>query len=346
MSYTDKLLEDIRDQIKPSDETLEAARARRDDVLAGLKDFDGRLRAYAAGSIGHRTANDDTDADCGLVLDRRVYQDLGPDGDSVGPEDIVQRVRSTAHDNLKEKYPDITTSLTKRAIVFGFHLPVGSGDDARDPSVDLIVALTRKDADGLWIPNRETNGWDASHPEHHTKLLTDPPDELRRLRARTVRLVKGWDAQYSERALVPFNIEALALETITETMSIGAAVTRWFEYAARELRKANTKDPAGVSPAIKLLLERNAVVSRLESVAKHMREALDHDDDEDAVTEQLAVVFYKYVQKPGSDSSKAALASSLRGGNTSLNRAGAYVTAGAAAGHLKTVRSHGDGKVR
>ncbi len=346
MGHTNRLLDNIRGQIAPSDETLQAARTRRDDVLAALKDFEGRLRDYAAGSIGHRTANDDTDADCGLVLDRRVYQDLGPDGDDVGPEDIVQRVRSAARENLKEKYPDITTNLTKRAIKFEFHLPVGYGDDARDPSVDLIVALTRKDADGLWIPSRETKEWDASHPEHHTKLLADPPDELRRLRARTVRLVKGWNQQYGEPALCSFNIEALALEVITETMSIGEAVTKWFEYAARELKKANTKDPAGISPAIKLLLERDAVVSRLESAAKHMREALDHDDDEDAVTEQLAVVFYKYVQKPGGDSSKAALAASLRGGNTGLNRGGAYVTAGAAASHLKTVRSHGDGKVR
>jgi hypothetical protein len=346
MGHTDSILETILSQIAPSDETLEAARGRRDAVLSALNGLDGRLRDYASGSIGHRTANDDTDADCGVVLDRRVYPELGPDGDDVGPEDIVERVRSIARSYLKEEYPGLTTSLTKRAIIFEFHEPFASGDDTKDPSVDLIVALTRRDADGLWIPNRDTKAWDASHPEQHTKLLTDPPDDARRLRARTIRLVKGWNQQYDDAALCSFNIEALALEAIIETMSLGKAVTLLLEYAARELKKANTKDPAGVSPPIKLLLDRDTVVSRLESAGTHMRRALDSDDDEDAVTEELAAVFYKFVQKAEGGTSKAARAASLRGGNTNLNRAGAYVTAGAAASHLKTVRSHGNGNVQ
>jgi hypothetical protein len=313
--------------------------------LAAAKGVDGWLRDYVSGSIGHRTANDDTDADCGIVLDRRVHQDLGPDGDGVGPEEIVERIRSTVRNVLTETHPDLTTRLTKRAVKFEFHAPVGEGDDARDPSADLIVALTRKDAPGLWIPNRTTADWDASHPEEHTRLLTAPPDGLRRLRARTIRLVKAWNQQFTKPALVSFNIEALALEAITEVKPIGEAVTVWFEYAAREIKKANTKDPAGVSPPIKLLLDRDAVVDRLERAAKHMRQALDHDDDEDAVTEELAIVFYKFVQKPEGDESPAALAAALRKGNPDFNRAGAFV-AGAAASQLRTVRSHGDAPER
>lgn len=341
MGYTDKLLDDIRDRIKPCDETLEAARGRRDEVLAAAKGVEGWLRDYASGSIGHRTANNDTDADCGVVLDRRVHQDLGPDGDGGGPEEVVQRIRNVARDVLKEEHPRLTTDLTKRAVKFEFHDPLGAGDGAADPSVDLIVALTRKDADGLWIPNRDTQGWDASHPEHHTKLLTDPPDGLRRLRARTIRLVKGWNQQYTSPAMVSFNIEALALEAITEVGTISEAVTQWFEYAAREIKKGNTKDPAGISPPIKLPLHRDTVVARLESAAEHMREALCHDDDEDAVTEQLAVVFYRFVQKPEGGGSKAALAAALRKGNPEFNRAGLYV-AGAGVSHLRSVRSYGD----
>ena len=341
MGYTDQLLEEVQDQIKPSDKTLEAARSRRDEVLAAAKDVDGRLRDYVSGSLGHRTANDDTDADCGVVLDRRVYEELGPDGEGTGPEEIVQNIRETVREVLKEQHSELKTRVTKRAITFEFHEPLGSGDDAKDPSVDLIIALTRKDADGLWIPNRDAGRWDASHPEKHTKLLTDPADGVRRLRTATIRLAKGWNKQYTSPALVSFNIEALALETITDVVQIGEAVTQWFEYSARELKKANTKDPADISPPIKLLLERDAVVARLEGAAEHMRDALDHDDDEDAVTEALAVVFYKFVQKPEGSSSKAAVASALRKGNADFNRAGVYA-AGAGASQLRSVRSHGD----
>ena len=341
MGKTDELLEDIRDKIKPEDGTLEAARKRRDEVLAAARSADGWLRSYVSGSIGHRTANNDTDADCGVVLDRRVHQDLGPDGADVGPEDIVQSTRDMIREVLKKEHSDIKTQLTKRAIKFEFHEPLGTEDEASDPSVDLIIALTRTDAEGLWIPNREAGRWDASHPEEHTKLLTDPPDDLRRIRAKTIRAVKAWNKQYTSPALVSFNIEALALETITDVMHIGEAVTQWFEYSASELKKANTKDPADISPSIKLLLDRDAVVARLEGAAKHMRDALDHDDDDDAVTEALAVVFYKFVEKPEGGGSKAAVASALRNGNTGFNRAGAYV-AGAGASQIRRVRSHGN----
>lgn len=197
MGHTDRILDDIRSEIAPSDETLDAARSRREEVLAAASGFDGALRTYASGSIAHRTANDDTDADCGIVLDRRSYQELGPDGGGEGPEGVMEGVRDLVRDKLKDAHPKLKTRLTKRAIEVKFHEPIGSGDDATDPSVDLIVALTRKENEGLWIPNRNSGGWDASHPECHTKLLTDPPQDVRRVRARAIRLVKAWNKQFS-----------------------------------------------------------------------------------------------------------------------------------------------------
>lgn len=345
MGHTSRILDDIRSQIAPSDDTLKAARQRRDEVLESLHDFEGRLRDYASGSIGHRTANDDTDADSGVVLDRRTYPELGPDGDEVGPEDIVEKVRRHVRERLHDKHPNLTTRLTKRAIVIKFGEALGADDAAPDPSVDLIVALTRKDAEGLWIPNRFASSWDASHPEKHTTLLTAPPEDLRRVRARTIRLVKAQVRQYSSPGLCPFNVEALALECIDDVQSLGESVTTWFEYAAKQVKKANTKDPAGVSAPIKLLLDRDTVVERLESAAKHMRAALDHDDDEAVVTDELAQVFWKYVEKPAGVSSKAAFASALRGGNSNFNRAGIFTPA-ATTPRLKTVSSFGDGEIR
>lgn len=345
MGHTNELLDGVRAQIAPSDDTLTAARRRRDDTLKAARTSEGALRTYKSGSIGHGTANDDTDADCGLVLDRRAHPTLGPDGGGEGPSDVMESVRKLVRDELLPAYPNLKTRISKRAITASFHEPLFSGDDAPDPSVDLIVALTRKDAEGLWIPNRDTDSWDASHPERHTELLTDPPADVRRMRARTVRLAKAWNRQYSEPGLSSFNIEALALECTTEAVSIGEALTTWFEYAASEIEDADTEDPAGVSPPIRLQEDRETVVSRLQTAAGHMRTALDNDDDEEIVTEELAAVFWKYIKRPAGDQSKAAMASALRSGNSGFNRAGQYV-AGAAVATLKTTRPFGDEEFR
>ena len=52
-------------------------------------------------------------------------------------------------------------------------------------------------------------GWDASHPEYHTTVLTDDPADLRRVRAKIIRLAKGWNTQFAQPGLCSFNIEAL-----------------------------------------------------------------------------------------------------------------------------------------
>jgi hypothetical protein len=341
VAYTNDVLDNVRAQIAPADATLKAARARRDEVLEAAKKFEGAQRTYGSGSIAHFTANDDTDADCGVVVDRRVYPALGPDGDGEGPGEIVGKMRDFVRDAIQGAHPKVSFRLTKRAIKIQFDEPLNGKSDAPDPSVDLIVALTRKDG-ALWIPNRDKDDWNASDPESHTKLLTEPPADVARVRRRTVRLVKGWNGQFSAPGLCSFNIEALALECITKVMSIGEAVTAWFEYAAKEIEKGNTKDPASVSLAIKLPanVTLDAVVSRLEKAAKHMRTALDDDDDEATVKEELSKVFWDYVE-----SDKSALAAALRGGNTGFNRAGLLIGGvGSAAAPLKTTRSSGDGK--
>jgi hypothetical protein len=81
MSHSDDVLDEVRRAIAPPATTLEAARARRMSTLAAARSFRGCLRVYNSGSTAHGTANGDTDADCGLVLDRRVWRELGPDSD-------------------------------------------------------------------------------------------------------------------------------------------------------------------------------------------------------------------------------------------------------------------------
>ena len=185
---------------------------------------------------------------------------------------------------IKNDHPDIRFRVTKRAIKISFNEPL---EDETDPSVDLIVALTRK-GQVLWIPNNETASWDPSDPEYHTKVLTDDPAVLRRVRARIIRLGKGWNTQYGQPGLCSFNIEALALTCIDEEHGVPDGLAEFFRFAAKDLKHHLTPDPAGVSKPIKLLEDRNIVIGRLEKAAKSMQTALDNDDDPEALQEAMA----------------------------------------------------------
>src|ERR1019366_2277660 len=189
MSLTADILDELRAVIAPSNETLSAARSRRDEALKAANDFTGVARTYYSGSIAHGTANLGLDADCGVVLDRRSWKELGPDGECKGPADVVEDVRVLVRDSLQENYPDLKTRLTKRSIKISFNSPLSN---ELDPSVDLIVGLTRAEG-AQWIPNLESNDWDPSDPEKHTALLTADPKSLRVTRARIIRLVKCWN---------------------------------------------------------------------------------------------------------------------------------------------------------
>lgn len=333
-------LEKIRKQIAADPEVLSEAIVRRDAVLAVARTLPGTARTYTAGSVAHRTVNRPvSDADSGLVLDRRSFPELGPDGDGEGPGVVVDDLVELVGEGIVDDYPKATVDTHKRGLLVSFNEPLKE----QDPTVDMIVALTRKEADGLWIPNLDTGKWDASHPEKHTELFTSGSKELRVLRARTSRMAKAWNCQWEkdDRAFSSFNIQALAYEFVTdEEMSFEEAASGWFRYAATELAKGPTKDPAGVSPDINLLLDQETVVTRLEKAAANLEEALLHDDDPEAVAELLGRVFYDYAEVD--EHSKAGFARVLRSGNTriSVTTTGA-VALGTAGKKLKTTHAYG-----
>jgi hypothetical protein len=329
MSKIHDLLDEVRAKVAPSDTTLREAREHRDLVLASAASFVGAQRTYRSGSIAHGNANDDTDADGGVVLDRRVWTELGPDGDGEGPGEVVEQVRRKVRSNLNDDGWDVSTRLTKRAIAVRF--PDG-------PSVDLIVGLTRKDAKGIWIPNLKARRWDPSHPERHTELLTDDPKSLRVTRARAIRLTKAWNKQPSKPGLCSFNIEALALAAVESGKGLPEALHAIADHGATDLAKRLTPDPACVSPPIKLLIDRDLVVSRLTALASSLAKALDTDDD-DEVQDQLAAAFPQYID-PADGRSQASIAASLRSGNDRVRYTPAGLSA-VAGSHLKTTRSFG-----
>lgn len=341
MGTTGKILARVRSDLAPTDKYLGEARNRRKVVNNAALSFEGTNRKYASGSIAHGTANKNADADGGVVLDRRSRGDLGPDGDNEGPEVVVHQVREHIRPLVRKTYSDARFRLKKRAIKVTPNSPV----DGEDPTVDLIVALERRDEPGLWIPNLDRNDWDASHPEKHTEIFTAGPKSLRRVRAQVTRLAKGWNHQYGEgrEALSSFHIETLVWECIEVDMTVAEGLEEFFDHSARELEKDDTNDPADVSGPIRLQLDRATAVDRLKNAAGLMHEAFEAEaaGDDDVVREALAELYWKNVDPPKGSTSKAAWAAGLRTDNSGvgLSKTGLALGTGVVA---KNTRSSGD----
>jgi hypothetical protein len=336
------ILDDIRAEIAVDDAALKETKDRRDLVAKGAMQIEGALRWFRSGSVAHGTTNAPiSDADAGIVLDRRSYPSLGPDGEGEGPQDVVDAIGELVRPVVREIYPKARVGRSRRGLCVTFSDPI---DDDQDPSVDMIVTLTRKDADGLWIPDLDKNtddDWSASHPEKHTDLFTSGSKEVKRLRARVARLAKAWNKQWDKPALSSFNIEALCWEYIQDgSVPLDEALVGWFAYARDEIEDGLTPDPAGVSEDLKLLIPKADVLVRLKAASERLEEAIENDGDEDKVRDILSGVFRDYVEP--AEQSRSAWAAALRKGNQGVGSSGSGLVIGAGS-PMKTPRSFGAG---
>ncbi|MFC4003119.1 hypothetical protein ACFS2C_09080 [Prauserella oleivorans] len=296
MGYTEDALNEIRGQIDAHAEPLAEARTRLALVRSAAETFPGALRTYRSGSLPQHTfIHPVGDGDGGLVLDRRVYPDLGPEGGGETPSKITEDLCALLGPAVREVYPKARCSTSKRGPKISFGQPI----DDQDPTVDLVVALTRKEGSGLWIPNLKANTWEASHPERHVELFTAGSQSLRRTRRRVVRLLKAWNKQYNQPGFSSHNLTVWAWEFITPGMGVATALKSVLASAAARVDAGQaTPDPAGVSPNVKLLVPRSTAAKRLSTATNAVTEALEHDDDRDAVLSALSRVFYNYVDDP------------------------------------------------
>ena len=335
MGHCDDVISNVRSQIDASDTPLDEARARLALVKKTAIGFAGARRTYSSGSIAHHTMIDPvTDGDGGVVLDRRSYPALGPEGGGEAPREVTEELCGLLGPEIREHYPRAQCGTSKRGPKIHFGEPV----EDQDPTVDLVVALTRRKGQGLWIPNLKKNTWEASDPEHHAGLFNGGPLALRRTRRQVIRLAKAWNRQFSEPAFCSFHLSTLALESVQGGLALPAALGQFFADSARSLRRGNTADPAGVSPPIKLHGSREVAIARLDKAAEAISRALEHDDDLAVVQANLATVFWDYVEAP-EISPLASAIRSLRPGiavtTTSLGLAGA-------AAAVKPARAYGD----
>src|SRR5215210_4684099 len=114
----DILDEDVRKKIAADDKVLKEARTRRDLVAESAMEIEGSLRWFRSGSVAHAMVNKPvSDADSGLVLDRRSYPNLGPDGDNEGPDEVIDELCGLVGRKVREKYPKAKVSKSRRGLL-------------------------------------------------------------------------------------------------------------------------------------------------------------------------------------------------------------------------------------
>ncbi|HEY4280560.1 MAG TPA: hypothetical protein VGM91_20230 [Conexibacter sp.] len=260
----DKALEEVLRHIAVPADVLNEAKDRRNLVCKLAMRHAAARDTWYSGSIAHGTHNSPLgDADCGVMVDRRSqeFRAYGPDADGtgLGPEGFIQAFAQTVIPLLRAHYPTAEVDLSgNRAIKFLFNERIDFGEfGAVDPYVDLIVGLDRRDAPGIWIPNRRRRGWDAAHPQKHTELMTRrDPQELVVHRAHLIRLgkraIKRDGVDSHAQAMCSWNFSALALEHVELREPLAAGLTALFADASESIAAGLTKDPARVADPIAL----------------------------------------------------------------------------------------------
>ncbi|WP_042392695.1 hypothetical protein [Streptacidiphilus carbonis] len=280
------------------------------DVLAASRDRlrlaresaelhpEGR-KSFSSGSIQTHThiqphANAVSDGDGGIILDRVKHPSLGPDGDGETPQEITDALVSFVGPEIRKVHPNARVYKSKRGLKIHFGSPVND----TDVTVDLIVALERRSARGLWIPNLKTDEWEPSDPIGHADLLNAAPDALRRMRRKVIRLVKAWNAQATTPGFSSHNLSVWGYEFVADGTGLVKNVHSVLSQAAQRIADGEpTADPQGVSPDINPLVSDEVAERRLRIAAQKLQAAIDAPDDVDGVQQVLEHLFPKTIEQ-------------------------------------------------
>ncbi|MET7712973.1 hypothetical protein [Streptomyces sp. NPDC005407] len=300
-----KLIDVEADVLTATRERLALARK------VAAKHPEGR-KSYSSGSIPAHThiqphSGSVSDGDGGIILNRVKHPSLGPDRDGEAPHDITDELVAFVAPQIRELYPKARVHKSRRGLKIYFCSPV----DGTDVTVDLIVALQRRDGRGLWIPDLDKsaaskNAWSASDPVGHVELLNSAPDALRRTRRKAIRLLKAWNAQASKPGFSSHNLSVWAYEFITGGIGLVNSVHTVLEQASLRLQEGKpTKDPHGVSPDLKPLIPHDDAERRLRLAAAKLEEAIHDPDNIEAVQQALDYLFPKTMSEASNGFSAA-----------------------------------------
>ncbi|MEV7345098.1 hypothetical protein [Streptomyces sp. NPDC093544] len=140
-----------------------------------------------------------------------------------------------------------------------------------------MTAIPHPSGCGLYIPNTKiADQWDRADPITHTRMVLQAIKDTKVVFARTVRFLKHWNGTHS-KPMCSWNIKALALDCLDQPMPLIDALQVFFTYAADEIDKGPTPDPADVAGPIPLNMPRREVHKRLSTARDYIDLALEHE---------------------------------------------------------------------
>ncbi|WP_159327212.1 nucleotidyltransferase [Streptomyces tendae] len=326
-----QLLDEGRRKIQVTDEELAEAKRRRRLLAASVRRAFAGSTAYFNGSVAHGDANTPlTDVDLGVVLTKKDAEPYGPGKKSALT--LMEIARDAIHEDIGDEFPKLTIEVEgrRRAILVRFGDPVTPGQ--ADFTADVMTAIPHPSGRGLYIPNTKIAAqWDRADPITHTRMVLQAIEDTKVVFARTVRLLKHWNGTHS-KPMCSWNLKALCLNCLDEPMPLINALQVFFTYAADEIDKRPTPDPAGVAGPIPLNMPRADVYKRLCTARKYIDLAIEHEKDGRPVLAQhtLHQVLPELVAKPDATEEEAdRLARAVRSGGpaaTGLGLATGLVT--------------------
>ncbi|MEU4464059.1 hypothetical protein AB0G20_10120 [Streptomyces sp. NPDC024017] len=282
------LLDEGRRKIQVTAEEVDEARRRRRLLAASARRAFPGSTTYFNGSVAHGDANTPlTDVDLGVVLSKTDAKPYGPGKKSA--LSLMEKVRHVVHEDLDDEFPKLTIEVAgrRRAVLVRFGDPVTYGQP--DFTADIMTAIPHPSGCGLYIPNTKiADQWDRTDPVTHTRMVLEAIAGTKVAFARTVRLLKHWNAKHS-KPMCSWNIKALALGCLDQPMPLIDALQIFFTYAADEIDKGPTPDPAGVAGAIPLNMPRREVHKRLCAARDYIDLAIEHERDGRPLSAQHAL---------------------------------------------------------
>jgi predicted nucleotidyltransferase len=271
----EELLDEGRKALEVGLDELAEARRWRSLVEEALRaEFPGS-RVYYTGSVAHGDANTPLkDVDLGIVI--AGAHEYGPDG--LGPEALMERARDSIKEHLKDEFRKLIVAVKgrHRSVLVRFGKPII--DSGENLTADVIVAIDHPSGRGIYIPDLDsTDKWEHVDPEAHTRMILQAIEDTDKVFARAVRLLKHWRDRHGS-PMCSWNIKALALECLDESMSLVDALDAFFSHAASEIADHLTEDPAGVAEEpIRLNMAQDEAAGRLAAARDKVKEAREHE---------------------------------------------------------------------